>query len=543
VTTTAAAQVDPDYEFLIVGAGVCGLYQLYRLQQLGVRVRALEAHDDLGGTWYRNRYPGCRFDSESYTYGYSFSDDVLAEWDWSELFASQPETLSYLNFVADKYDLRRDIDFGARVTAARFDETTRCWVVDTETGSQYTTRFLLTAVGLLSIPTTPRYEGMDTFAGRSFHTADWPAEGVDLQGQRVAVIGTGSSGVQVISTIAEEVAELTVFQRSPNWCVPLSNRSLDATEMARIKGEYRDIFDRCYNSPSLFIHAPDRRRTVDVSEAERLELWEKLYWAPGFGLWLGNFKDTMTSASSNAEVSRFVAAKIRERVSDPAVAEVLIPKDHGFGTKRVPLETQYYETFNRPNVELVDLLATPVARVTRDGILTTNRKFDLDVIVYATGFDAITGAFDHIDIVGTNGVTLREKWAAGPLTFLGLQVSGFPNLFTILGPQSGSASTNFPRGIEQIVDWMTEFVQFIRKHDYTRVEAKPESERTWVEHVAETAQLALMGHTKSWFTGHNTNLDRDDRPRLMLYTGGSFRFRRWMAAEVDSDYAGFRLDK
>jgi cation diffusion facilitator CzcD-associated flavoprotein CzcO len=357
------------------------------------------------------------------------------------------------------------------------------------------------------------------------------------------VIGTGSSGVQVISTIAEDVAELTVFQRTPNWCVPLSNRELDEAEMRQIKADYGAIFERCYNSPSLFIHAPDRRRTLDVPETERLALWERLYWAPGFGLWLGNFKDTMTNSRSNAEVSQFVAAKIRSRVTDPAVAEALIPKDHGFGTKRVPLETHYYETFNRSNVTLVDLLSTPVVRVTSNGILTTTREYPLDVIVYATGFDAVTGAFDHIDFVGENDIKLRDKWAAGPVTFLGLQVSGFPNLFTILGPQSGSASTNFPRGIEQIVDWMTDLAQFIVKNGYTRVEARPTSETAWVEHVEEMAKLALMGHTKSWFTGHNTNLDRDDKPRLMLYTGGSFRFRRWTAAETASDYAGFRFDR
>jgi cation diffusion facilitator CzcD-associated flavoprotein CzcO len=533
----------PEYDFIIIGAGVCGLYQLFRLRKLGVRVRVLEANDDVGGTWYKNRYPGCRFDSESYSYGYSFSKELLQEWDWSELFASQPETLAYLNHVADKFDLRSDIEFGRVVTAAEFDDARNQWVVHTDNGGTYVTRFLLTAVGLLSIPTKPRLPGMDSFRGESFHTFDWPADGVALDGKRVAVIGTGSSGVQVISTIADQVEQLTVFQRHANWCVPLSNHPLGPEPMSRIKASYDEIFERCYQSPSLFIHSPDQRKTFDVPEEERIAFWERKYRDPGFGLWLGNFKDTMTDRASNDALSQFVAEKIRQRVSDPRISVALVPDDHGFGTKRVPLETGYYETYNRPNVKLVDLRATPVTRVTPTGLSTDDREYDFDVIVYATGFDAGTGAFDRISFVGSGGITLRDTWAAGPETHLGLQVAGFPNLFMLMGPQGGSASTNFPRGIEQIVDWTTTLIEFVLRNKYMRVEVPAESVERWVGHVREMSEKALMGQTKSWFTGHNTNIDRDDNPRLMVYTGGSRRFRRWIAAEADRDYSGFRFSR
>jgi cation diffusion facilitator CzcD-associated flavoprotein CzcO len=533
----------PDYDFLIIGAGVCGLYQLYRLKQLGVRVLLLEANDDVGGTWYRNRYPGCRFDSESYTYGYSFSADLLKEWDWSELFASQSETLAYLNHVADKFDLRSDIEFRCIVTAAEFDGAHHQWIVHTRGGGEYVTRFLMTAIGLLSVPTKPRFTGMDSFRGESFHTFDWPARGIEFDGKRVAVVGTGASGVQVISAIASRVQRLTVFQRHPNWCVPLSNRPMGPDDMARIKASYEEIFERCYRSPSLFIHAPDPRKALEVPDEERIAFWERQYGAPGFGLWLGNFKDTMTDLASNEALSQFVAEKIRQRVSDPEFAAALTPDDHGFGTKRVPLETQYYEAYNRPNVELVDIRRTPITRVAPAGITTSDRDYESDLIVYATGFDAVTGAFDRIDIAGPGVATLRETWSAGPETYLGLQAPGFPNLFMLLGPQSGSAATNFPRGIEQIVDWTTGLIEFVLRNKYTKVEPLAGSANRWVGHVRKMSEKALMGQTRSWFTGRNTNIDRDDNVRLMVYTGGSRRYRRWISAEADSNYSGFQFSK
>ncbi|MEL0020687.1 MAG: NAD(P)/FAD-dependent oxidoreductase, partial [Rickettsiales bacterium] len=355
------------------------------------------------GTWYWNRYPGARFDSESYSYAYSFSQELLDEWDWTEHFSPQPQTERYLNYVADKFDLRRDIQFSARVTAAHFDEEETCWRVTLEDGSRHSTRYLVTAVGPLSAPTLPRYEGLDDFRGQSFHTGLWPKEPVDFAGKRVAVIGTGATGVQTIQEVAKTAGHLTVFQRRPNWCKPLQNREIGPEEMQEIRRGYPEMFRRCRETASCFLHTPDPRRTLEVPEAERLAFWEDLYASQGFGFWVGNFSDILTDRAANKACSDFVAGKIRERVTDPEVAELLIPKDHGFGTRRVPQETFYYETFNRPNVELVSILETPIERITPTGLIVGDREFEFDIIIYATGFDAITGSFDRIDIRGSGG--------------------------------------------------------------------------------------------------------------------------------------------
>jgi cation diffusion facilitator CzcD-associated flavoprotein CzcO len=530
----------PDHDAVVVGAGIGGLYALYRLKELGADVVALEATDGLGGTWHRNRYPGCRFDSESYSYGYSFSRELLEEWSWTEMFAAQPETLRYLNHVADKFDLRRHIAFNSDVVGAEFDEAGSFWLVTLANGRQLSTRFLLTALGALSFPTSPRYEGEESFAGRRFHTIAWPDD-VDVTGKRVAVIGTGSSGVQVISDIADKVEELTVFQLRPGWCAPLHNSGIDDDEMQRIRDSYDDIFAKCRRSPSGFIHAPDRRKTTDVSEAERLAFWEELYAAPGLGIWLGNFKDTLMRDEANAELSRFMADKIRGRIEDPVLAERLVPKDHGFGTQRVALETNYYEAYNRANVHLVDLLETPILRMTPTGIETTSGTHDFDIVVYATGFDAFTGSYDHIDIVGRGGERLRDRWADGPVTALGVQIHGFPNLLMVGGPQGGSGSTNVPRGLEEIVDWIADLVEYVQREGYDYVEATAEAEQTWVDHVRDVAGMLLVSKTKSWFTGYNPNLDRDDTPRLLIYAGGNARYRERLEAEAAGGYPDFVL--
>jgi cation diffusion facilitator CzcD-associated flavoprotein CzcO len=538
---TIGSSQDP-YDVVVIGAGVCGLYQLYRLLGFGFRVTAVEANDDLGGTWYRNRYPGCRFDSESYTYGYSFSPELLAEWDWTERFAARPETLRYLNHIAGRFGLREHIQFGCRVVSADFDERVAQWTVTLADGRVLITHVLMTAIGMLSVPTAPRIPGQDTFTGPSFHTFDWPAQGIDLSGKRVAVVGTGATGVQVISTIAGEVAELTVFQRHANWCAPLRNSAIRPDEMARIKASYDRIFARCRETPSGFLHGPDPRDTFSVPEPERRAFWEERYGQPGFALWLGNFRDTLMDKHANAELSAFMAEKIRERVHDAGIADKLIPRDHGFGTKRVPLETGYYEVYNQPNVELVDLGQTPVVAVTPHGLRTAEREFELDVIVYATGFDAITGAFDRIRITGLGGRTLASKWADGPSTCLGVQTEGFPNLFTLVGPQSGSVATNFPRGIEDIVDWATNFLCWLRERAANYVEATAAAEHEWVDHVKEMSERVLLSRSKSWFTGYNSNLDRDDRPRYMVYTGGAVRYRRRLADEAAAGYPSFTVE-
>jgi cation diffusion facilitator CzcD-associated flavoprotein CzcO len=540
------AESEPEYQFLIIGAGVCGLYQLYRLLQLGVKVSVLELNSEVGGTWFRNRYPGCRFDSESYTYAYSFSRELLNEWDWSERFAARPETLRYLQHVADRFNLREHIQFNTKVVAATWDEDGLQWIVRTEDRRTLTTRYLMTAMGLLSVPTSPRLPGLESFQGTALHTFDWP-EDLDISGKRVAVVGTGSTGVQVISTIAPYVEQLTVLQKDPNWCAPLHNAPLSTEEMQEIRRSYNEIFKRCFDSPNGFIHRPDRRNSTDVTRAERLAWWEELYNSPGFGIWLGNFRDTLMDETANAELSEFIAGKIRERVNDPAVAEILIPKDHGFGSKRVPLETEYYETYNRPNVELVDLNVTPIREVTPTGIRLAvgdgTRETDVDVLVFATGFDAVTGAFDRIEFVGEDGIRLRDKWADGPDTYLGVQTTRFPNLLTLVGPQSGSVAANFPRGIEDIVDWMTNFVSFILEQDIVRVAATPEAEAAWLDHVAKINDRVLMSKAKSWFNGQNDNLDRDQRPRLMIYTGGAVRYRRMLAEEAAGGYSTFELSR
>ena len=366
---------DLDYDTIIIGAGMSGLYQLYRLRELGLRVRVLEAGTNVGGTWYWNRYPGARFDSESYSYGYSFSKELLAEWDWSEHFAGQPETLRYLNHVADKFDLRRDIQFRSRVTAAHYDEDTRSWTITLEDGSRFRTRFLITAIGPLSTPTLPRIEGRDSFKGESFHTARWPHEPVDFKGKRVAVIGTGATGVQTIQTIAKDVGHLTVFQRTPNWCAPLHNGKIDAETQKKIKAGYPEMFARCQETFACFLHTPDPRGAFEVSDEEREAFYEKLYGERGFGIWQGNFRDILIDRKANATISDFVARKIRQRVKNQAIAEKLIPKNHGFGTRRLPLETFYYEVYNQDNVELVDITETPIERITPEGIKTSAKEY------------------------------------------------------------------------------------------------------------------------------------------------------------------------
>lgn len=531
------------YEVIVIGAGVAGIYQIKRLADMGVNATVLDAAADLGGTWYWNRYPGARFDSESYTYGYSFSKELLNEWHWKEHFSGQPENLRYLNYVADKFDLRKYMQFNCKVEAAHFDEAENLWRLTIEDGRELTCRFVIMATGLLSIPTLPRLEGMDSFKGRSFHTFYWPHEPVDLAGKKVAVIGTGATGIQVIGEIADKVGELTVFQRRPNWSAPLNNSPISETRMAGIRSRYDEIFATCARTPGGFEHEPDRRGFYEVSREERVALWDRLYDEPGFGIWLRNFREIFTNEEANAEFSAYIADRIRRRVKDPAIAEKLIPRDHGFGVQRVPMETNYFEAFNRDNVRLVDISETPIERVTATGLRTTERDYDFDIIVYATGFDAITGAFDRIDIRGVDGETLRDKWNDGPSTFLGMLIHGFPNLLMPAGPQSGSASTNYPRGIETGVNWCTDFLEYIWEHGYTRAEATPEAEQRWTAHVTKMYSIMLMRKAKSWFTGYNSNVAGHEhgRVRYFVYNGGSPKYVASINDVADKGYEGIVL--
>jgi cation diffusion facilitator CzcD-associated flavoprotein CzcO len=540
------------YDAVVIGAGISGMYQLHRLRGLGVSVRVIEAGSDVGGTWYWNRYPGARFDSESWTYGYSFDDEILKEWHWTEHFSPQPETLRYCNFVADKLDLRRDITFNTRVVAATWDEKANEWELRLERADGQTDkpanqatkvrcRYLISAMGPLSAFTMPNIPGIDDFKGESFHTARWPHEPVTFEGKRVAVIGTGATGVQAITEIAKTAGSLTVFQRTPNWCKPLRNAKIDEAEMANIRSRYDEIFAKCKQTWGGFIHGADERMSLSVSEEEREALFEKLYAEPGFSFWMSNFSDLMIVPQANALVSDFLARKIRERVNDPAVADKLIPKDHGFGTRRVPLESGYYEVYNQDNVELVDVRETPIERITTTGIKTSDREFEFDMIIYATGFDAITGAFDRVDIAGVGGQKLKDKWADGPHTYLGMMSAGFPNFFTIIGPHNGSVFCNIPRCSEQNVEWVTDAIAFMRAHECRSIQPTVEAEEAWTQHVYDTSSFLLLTQVDSWMTGINKNVTTRTKRTFMAYAGGAPNYRQRCDDVAANGYEGFEL--
>ena len=531
------------HDVVVLGAGVSGIYQIKRLVDLDVDAIVLEAEDDLGGTWYRNRYPGARFDSESYTYGYSFSRELLDEWHWKERFSAQPENLRYLNFVADKFDLRRHMRFDSKVTAMRWLEDERHWELDVANGDRFAARFVITGLGPLSIPTLPRYEGMDDFEGDSWHTFHWPNEPVALADRRVGVIGTGATGIQVISDIAGDVGELTVFQRRPNWSTPLNNAPISEQEMDEIRSRYDEIFAACSRSPGGFEHNPDRRGFWTLTHDERVAFWDELYAQPGFAILAANFPEIFMDPEANREISDYIADRIRQRVDDPEVAEKLIPKDHGFGTQRLPLETRYFEAYNRANVHLVDISETPIERITATGIQTTAGHHELDLIVYATGFDAVTGGYDRMEIRGVDGVTLGDKWRDGPRTTLGIMTHGFPNMFMVAGPQSVSGSTNFPRAIQNGVDWITDLLDHARSGGCTRVEASAEADEAWVTEVKRQYDKLLLRSSQGWFTGYNSNVagHAAGTIRYQAYFGTGPKYNALLADAVANDYPGIDI--
>jgi cation diffusion facilitator CzcD-associated flavoprotein CzcO len=529
------------WDVLIIGAGLAGMYQLHLARGLGLSVRVFEAGAGVGGTWYWNRYPGARFDSESWTYGFSFSEELLREWEWSEHFAAQPETLRYCNLVADKLGLRRDIELDRRVTSAVYDAAANRWDIETTGGRRARARFLITAIGPLSAPTMPSIPGVEEFRGEAYHTATWPHESVSFAGKRVAVIGTGATGVQAITEIAKTAGQLTVFQRTPNWCAPLHNSPIDAETQRSIKARYREIFETCRESFGCFIHQHDPRNALEVSPEVREAFYEQRYGEPGFGIWMGNFRDILINRDANDTITAFMRRKIRERVKDPQLADKLTPTNHGFGTRRVPLESGYYEVFNQPNVRLVDLRDTPIERITPTGIETSDAAYELDLIVYATGFDAITGAFDRIDIRGIGGQRLRDKWAHGPRTYLGLQVAGFPNMFTLVGPHNAASFCNIPRCIEQNVEWVTALLRHMQAERLTRVEPTEAAEAGWTAHVHEIAQRFLLTQVDSWMTGINTNVPGKQKRTFLVYTGGAPAYRKRCDEVAAKGYEGFVL--
>ena len=529
-----------DFDAIVIGAGISGMFMLYRLRELGMTARVFEAGTNVGGTWYWNRYPGARFDSESWTYGYSFSKELMREWDWKEHFSPQPDTLEYLNHVADKFDLRRDMRFRGTVTAAHWDEAATRWIVTLESGEQATSRFLCTAIGILSAHTLPAIAGRETFEGPAYHPARWPHTPVDFTGKRVGVIGTGATAIQAIPEIAKQAAHLTVFQRRPNWAAPLHNAKIPKPEMEEIKSRYDEIYAHCASTPMWFIHQADPRKTMNVPPEEREAFWEKLYAEPGFGIWLANFRDIMVSEPANAAISEFIAKKIRQRVKDPRVAEKLIPKDHGFGTRRVPLESGYFEAFNRDNVTLIDVINDePIERITPHGIKTSSREHEFDILIYATGFDGVTGAFDRIDFRGVDGMVLKDVWADSPRTYLGMLAEGFPNMLMVLGPHT--ARGNIPQAIEHSVDFQAGLLRFMRDNGYTRVETKAEYVDEWTQMVIKAAEPLLSSKVDSWQTGVNRNVEGRQVRRVLGYNGNGVHFRRKTDEVARGGYREFAL--
>ena len=527
------------FDAIVIGAGISGMYMLYRLRELGMTARVFESGTSLGGTWYWNRYPGARFDSESWTYGYSFSKELMQEWDWKEHFSPQPDTLDYLNHVADKFDLRRDMQFRSTVTSATWDDAANRWTVTLESGEQATSRYLCTAIGILSVPTLPTIPGLGTFKGPTYHPARWPHTPVDFTGKRVGIIGTGATAIQAIPEIAKQAERLTVFQRRPNWAAPLHNARISKAEMEEIKSRYDEIYAHCATTPGWFIHQTDPRKALDVSPEEREAFWEKLYAEPGFGIWMGNFRDILIDENANALMSAFVAKKIRERVKDPAIAEKLIPKDHGFGLRRVPLESGYFEAYNRDNVQLVDVINDePIECITPKGVKTSKQDYEFDILITATGFDAVTGAFDKIDFRGPNGIRLKDVWTDGqPRTYLGMLADGFPNLLMALGPHT--ARGNIPQAIEHSVNFQAGLLRFMQEHGYSRVETRPEHVAEWTETVIKASEPLLSSKVDSWQTGVNRNVEGRQVRRVLGYNGNGEHFRKTTDAVTKGGYKEF----
>ena len=535
---------DRPLDAVVVGAGFAGLYALHKLRAQGLLVRVIEAAPQLGGTWYYNRYPGARCDVESVDYCYSFSDELQQEWNWTEKYATQAEILRYLNWVADKLDLRRDIVLSTRVASAVLDETTLRWTLTTDAGEVLTARFCLMATGPLSAAMTPDFNGLDTFAGEIYHTAHWPDGDVDFTGKRVAVIGTGSSGIQAIPIIAEQAAHLYVFQRTPNYSIPAGNRPLSTEELDEIKAGYAERRRLSWRSGGGSPHITAQKPTMDFTPDERRSAFEKR-WQLGGVLYSKTFPDQMTDMVANEEARKFYEEKIRAVIDDPAVAELLIPNDHPIGTKRICTDSNYFQTFNKPTVSLISVRATPIESVDAAGINTagidkSKAHYDLDAIVFATGFDAMTGALGKIDIVGRDGARLSDDWAHGPRSYLGLGVDGFPNLFLISGPGAPAVLANMVLHAEAHVNWIAVAIGYLDDHGYTAMEATPDAVDGWGAELARRAEASLFTKANSWYLGANV----PGKPRVfMLFLGGFAAYNDICAEVADAGYKGFDLVK
>jgi len=531
------------FDAVVIGAGFSGLYMLKSLRdQLGLNVRVYEAGDTVGGTWYWNRYPGARCDSDSYIYCFTWDKQLLQDWDWSERYPEQPEILRYLEHVAARHDLKRDIQFNTRVIGGEFDEKANLWRVRTDKGDEVTAQYLIAAVGSLSDTNLPPFKGLERFKGKWYHTSRFPKEGVDFTGKRVAVVGTGATAVQAIPEIAQQAKQLTVFQRTANYCVPARNGKVDPDLVRSRKEDYEGIVQRVRESFFGQEHYFIPKSALNVTAAEREREFDRMWDAGGFAFWLANYQDMFFSEEANDLCADYIRRKIRSTVKDPAVAERLIPKGHPYGTKRQPLDTNYYETFNKQNVLLVDAKTDGgIEEITEKGIRAGGKEYEFDIIVFATGFDAMTGPLKALNLKGRGGRTLGAAWAEGPRSYLGISIAGFPNLFTITGPQSPSVLTNMPVAIEQHVEWIADCIADMRKAGMTTIEAKPEAQDQWVGHVNEVVGATLMTRANSWYMGANIA----GKPRTFLpYLGpeGVGGYRKKCAEVAAKNYEGFALE-
>lgn len=533
-TSTDGRELDA----VVIGAGFAGLYSLHRLREMGFSTQVVEKADDVGGTWYYNRYPGARCDTESHVYCYSFSDALLDEWEYSERYPEQAEIRGYLRFVADRLDLRKDIQFDTEVESATFDEGSGTWTVGTDDGSRISAQHLILAVGPLSEPYVPDFGGFDTFDGDLYHTAKWPHDPVDFSDQAVAVIGTGSSGIQSIPRLAERADRLTVYQRTPNYAIPARNHPLSDDDWEEIRQHYDEIWERAWNTTSGHPFQYRHQSVEGLSDEEIKAALEERWQEGGFRFFL-TFSDLLSNERTNEVVAEFIRERIRERLDDPDLAEKLVPEDHPYGAKRPPLDYEdYYETYERDDVELVDVRDAPIERITQAGIETADSHREHDAIVLATGFDAITGAFTSIDIRGRNGTNLESKWDGNPRSYLGLGVDEFPNMFLISGPQSPSVITNQPVAIEQQVEWIADCLDYMRTRDFKYIETKAESVEEWVEHTNDVADKTLYPDANSWYRGDNI----PGKSQVFLpYPGGFNNFRDRCAEIAERGYEGFNL--
>lgn len=544
-----SSDVHDHFDAVVIGAGITGIYQTHLLLKLGMTVKGYEAGSDVGGTWYWNRYPGARLDTESYAYGYFALNGILPDWNWKERFASQPELLQYVGRAADAMDVRKHYQFNTRVKQAAFDAQENVWVLTLEDGTRSTCTFLISAVGPLSATRMPSIEGINNFKGESFHSSRWPRDsqgvpvGIEFTGKRVGVIGTGATGVQIIPIAAQTAAELHVFQRTPNWCIPLGNGPLTPELTEQLRGDPAAFMEFLKTTDTAFPYRRGTQKAVEASAEDRRALFESLYAMPGYALWLSSYRDLLTNKTSNQYMADFVASKIRSRVKDQALAEKLVPKNHGFGTRRVPMETNYYEVYNQDNVELVDISETPIERITPTGIQVGGRHIELDVLVFATGFDGVTGALDRIDIRGSDGVSLKETWSDGPVTYLGLQSRGFPNFFTLVGAHNGASFCNIGVCSALQVEWVTEMIAHMRRNGFTFSEPTELHQQQWTEHVYEVYAKTLLADADAWWVKTSKNPDGSTTRRALIYVGGAPEYRERCANVASKGYEGFELKK